>query len=109
MAKAKPVDERIAEIEEKQKQLEAQKKTLIAQAKDKERKDRTRRLIQIGAIFDSMGINTVEQADKLKMCCIGDEMLWKSFILAACAKWPPDTLAGQALEIRHAEDANKEK
>ena len=57
---------KIDKLEEKIKQLKAQKQALISREKEKERKARTRRLIQIGAIIDNMGIDTVELADKFK-------------------------------------------
>ena len=57
---------KIDKLDEKIKQLKAQKQALIAREKEKERKARTRRLIQIGAIIDNMGIDTVELADKFK-------------------------------------------
>lgn len=57
---------KIDKLDEKIKQLKAQKQAIIAREKEKERKARTRRLIQIGAIIDSMGINDVELADKFK-------------------------------------------
>lgn len=57
---------KIDKLEEKIKQLKAQKQALISREKEKERKARTRRLIQIGAIIDSMGIDDVELADKFK-------------------------------------------
>lgn len=65
MAK-KNEEERISDLALKIKQLEAQKKLLEARTKDKERKERTRRLIQIGAIIESMGISSLEMAERLK-------------------------------------------
>jgi hypothetical protein len=58
--------EKITKLDEKIKQLQAQKNSLIAREKEKERKARTKRLIEIGAIFDSIGIDTVEKANTLK-------------------------------------------
>lgn len=58
--------EKIDKLDEKIKQLQAKKNSLLAKEKEKERKARTRRLIQIGAIIDSMGINTVELAEQFK-------------------------------------------
>lgn len=65
--------EKISKIDEKIKQLQAQKNSLIAREKEKERKARTRRLIQIGAIFDSIGIDTVEKAIAFKCEFYNDE------------------------------------
>lgn len=58
--------EKLESIQEKIKKLEAQKSQLQARIKDKERKARTRRLIQIGAIFNSIGFDDIELADKFK-------------------------------------------
>ena len=58
--------EKIEKIEEKINQLKAQKQALLTREKEKERKARTRRLIQIGAIIESMGIDDVELAAKFK-------------------------------------------
>lgn len=44
---------KVEELEKKIEQLKAQKQALIAREKEKERKERTRRLIQIGAVIDS--------------------------------------------------------
>ena len=55
--------EKISKLDKKIKQLQAQKNSLIAREKEKERKARTRRLIEIGAIFDSIGIDTLEKAN----------------------------------------------
>lgn len=57
---------KLDKIEEKINQLKAQKQSILAKEKEKERKARTRKLIQIGAIFDSMGINNLELANKFK-------------------------------------------
>ena len=45
-------EERLKKIDEKLSQLKAQKQALLAREKEKERKERTRRLIQIGAIAE---------------------------------------------------------
>ena len=58
--------ESIDKLDEKIKQLKARKQAILNKQKEKERKARTRRLIQIGAIIDSMGINDVELANKFK-------------------------------------------
>ncbi|WLF71111.1 hypothetical protein Q6375_16275 (plasmid) [Clostridium septicum] len=58
--------EKIDKIEEKINQLKAQKQAILAREKEKERKARTRRLIQIGAIVENMGIDNIELANKFK-------------------------------------------
>lgn len=57
--------EKISKLDEKIKQLQAQKNKILAREKEKERKARTRNLIQIGAIISNMKIYTPEKAEKL--------------------------------------------
>ena len=45
--------ERLADIDKKLEQLKVQKQSLMAREKEKERKERTHRLIQIGAEIES--------------------------------------------------------
>ncbi|MED0650886.1 hypothetical protein P9246_16755 [Aeribacillus pallidus] len=45
-------EERLKELEEKMEEIKAKKQQIAARIKEKERKARTRRLIQIGAIFE---------------------------------------------------------
>ena len=59
-------NKKLNDIEEKIKQLKAQKQAIIQKEKEKERKARTKRLIEIGAIFDSMGITSIELANEFK-------------------------------------------
>ena len=58
--------EKIDKIEQKINQLKAQKQAILAREKEKERKARTRRLIQIVAIIENMEIDNVELANKFK-------------------------------------------
>lgn len=63
---AKKTDaERLAEIDKKLEQLKAQKQSLIAREKEKERKERTHRLIQIGAEIESRLKLSVEDTKSL--------------------------------------------
>ena len=60
-------DERIDELTKKQEQLEAQKKALIKKQNEEERKKRTRRLIELGGIIESvLGRPTVDE-DKIRL------------------------------------------
>lgn len=59
-------NKKLNDIDEKIKQLKAQKQAILAKEKENERKARTKRLIEIGAIFDSMGINSIELANEFK-------------------------------------------
>lgn len=57
-------EEKISEIEKKMEQLKAKKQQLQAQASQKERKERTRRLIQIGAIVETnFQLESLEEAE----------------------------------------------
>ena len=58
--------EKTDKIEHKINQLKAQKQAILAREKEKERKARTIRLIQIGAIIENIGIDNIELANKFK-------------------------------------------
>lgn len=66
-------NKKLLDIEEKIKQLKAQKQAIINKEKEKERKARTKRLIEIGAIIDSMGIDSVNLANGFKNYFINNE------------------------------------
>lgn len=57
---------KVDKLELKISQLKAQKQAILAREKEKERKARTRRLIQIGAIIESMGIDNIDLANTFK-------------------------------------------
>lgn len=58
-------EERLRELEEKMEQIKARKQQVASRIQQKERKERTRRLIQVGAIFekyfDVIGENQAEK------------------------------------------------
>jgi uncharacterized coiled-coil protein SlyX len=58
----KPINERIAEADKRIKQLQTQKQALVQAVQQRERKERTRRLIQIGGIMTRLRIDTLEKA-----------------------------------------------
>lgn len=58
----KSLEQRMNDTETRIRQLEAQKQRLSQQLRQQERKDRTRRLIQIGGIMVRLGIDTPEKA-----------------------------------------------
>jgi len=59
-------EERLKELEEKMEEIKAKKQQIAARIKEKERKARTRRLIQIGAIFEKyFGIEWEKEAEKI--------------------------------------------
>ena len=58
--------ERLRELEEKMEQIKARKQQVESRLKEKERKERTRRLIQVGAIFEKyFDIVGEDQAEKV--------------------------------------------
>lgn len=59
----KNIEERLADLEKRKKQIEIQQKQLQSKVNEQERKDRTRRLIQIGAKMEILGMKTLEQGD----------------------------------------------
>lgn len=61
------IDERIAKLQEKQKQLKAQEKALKAKQSAEERKKRTKRLIEIGATVENVLGRPIEQSDLPKL------------------------------------------
>ena len=70
------LSERIAELDAKSQQLRAQKQALEAQAKQVERKQRTRTLIQVGGILATLGVTTVEEAQQLQAYSQSHESWW---------------------------------
>ena len=63
---AKNKKEQLITLDQKIAELKAKKQHIEKQAKEEERKKRTRELIQIGAIINSIGIETIKQAEALK-------------------------------------------
>ncbi|WAM33810.1 hypothetical protein [Caldicellulosiruptor morganii] len=63
---AKNLEEKLKNIDEKISQLKAQKQLIQNKLKEQERKKRTKKLIEIGAIFYSAGIKDQEPASKVK-------------------------------------------
>lgn len=63
---ARSKEEKIAALEKRMEQLKARKQKLQVELSQKERKERTRRLIQIGAIFEKhFEIQSIEEAEAL--------------------------------------------
>ena len=67
VAEKRSIDERISELQEKQRQLKEQEKKLRAQQSQAERKARTKRLIEIGATVESVLGNPIEKEDLPKL------------------------------------------
>jgi hypothetical protein len=67
MATKKTFDERIEYIKEKQEKLKAQEKELRKRKSEEERKKRTRRLIEMGGIIESVLGRETEDEDKIRL------------------------------------------
>ena len=63
----KSYEERIAALQKRQDELKEQTKDLQRRAKEAERKKRTRRLIEIGGIVESVLGREFNDSDKLKL------------------------------------------
>jgi hypothetical protein len=62
----KSKEEQLEALEQKLEQIKARKQKIEAQLKEKERKERTRRLIQVGAIFEKyFDIQSIDEAEEL--------------------------------------------
>jgi hypothetical protein len=60
---AENLNDKIAKLQEKQKQLKAQEKALKARQIQTERKIRTKRLIEVGAVVESVLGRPIEKED----------------------------------------------
>jgi hypothetical protein len=66
MVPRKTDEERLKELEAQIEKIKAKKQQIANRIKEKERKERTRRLIQIGAIFEKyFNIEDEKQAEKI--------------------------------------------
>lgn len=78
MANRRTGEERLLEIDEKLKQLQAQKQSLMKREQEKSRKERTRRLIQLGALaekyFDCVNIEPSKFENLLKNIINADQV-----------------------------------
>lgn len=64
---AKTYDERIADLQKRQEQLKAQEKALKKRQSEEERKKRTRRLIELGGIVESVLGRPTTDDDKIRL------------------------------------------
>lgn len=62
----KSMQQRVAEADQRIRQLQARKQALEQRLRQQERKARTRRLIQIGAVMSNMGVDTLEKVQALQ-------------------------------------------
>lgn len=83
MSVRKTDEERLQELEKKIKQIEARKKQVEARLKEKDRKARTKRLIEIGAIFEKyFALESKEEAEKIALAYQNNVLNKKSEILS---------------------------
>lgn len=68
----KSLEQRMTDTEQRIRQLEAQRNNLSQRLKQQERKARTRRLIQVGAIVSHVGMDTPEKAQLFQEAVIHD-------------------------------------
>mgnify|MGYP001052199431 CR=1 FL=1 len=72
----KESNDKVKDLDEKIKQLQAQKQQLLNKVKEEERRKRTKRLIEVGAIMDSVGMLSVKQAMAFKNALTSDKKDW---------------------------------
>ena len=73
----KSLDQRISEMNVRIQQMEAKKDLLDRQRKERDRKARTRCLIQIGAIMERLGIDTPAKAAAFQQVICNEPQLRK--------------------------------
>lgn len=71
--------ERIAELEEKGRQLEARRQALEARLKEQARRQRTRGLIQVGGVLARLGVVTVAEAEQLRQYAEAHPEWWRQW------------------------------
>lgn len=75
-------EERLKEIEKKMEQMKARKQQVETRLKEKERKQRTKRLIEVGAIFEKyFEIEGKEEAEKIALAYQSNILKKKNEIL----------------------------
>ncbi len=93
----KTIEDRIKEAEEKVKQARAKLQKLEALNQQKERKERTRRLIQVGGVMARLGVNTVEQAEALRKAVMDGSDKFKEWWIRTVGPLPvePEESTGE--------------
>lgn len=88
---------KLNQIEKKIEQLKAQKQALIAREKEKERKERTRRLIQIGATIESRLNLNLQETELLCNYLYNNPSILKDINKYVKTNLEPDILEDQLL------------
>lgn len=85
------MNDQLQKIEQRMAQLKAQKQAILNREKEKERKERTRRLIQVGAVVEKyLQVSTPEQAELLGEFMTADKELFNQFARYLAAKQKPE-------------------
>jgi hypothetical protein len=92
MARRSP-EEQLAALNQKLAQLESRKHSLEAQTQEKERKARTRMLIQMGGIMVKLGMDSLDKAQALQQQVEVHPDWWA--VLTQPAQEPEDARAQQ--------------
>jgi hypothetical protein len=81
----KTFEQRLEAVDAQIKQKEAQERNLIQQLKEKQRKERTRRLVQIGAFMAKLGVDTLGKAQAFQAHIEGNSKVktWLAHVTAA--------------------------
>ena len=83
MSARKTDEERLQELEKKMEQIKARKQQVETRLKEKNRKARTKRLIEIGAIFEKyFELESKEEAEKIALAYQNNVLKKKSEILS---------------------------
>ena len=91
----KTIEDRIRKAEEKVKTARARLQKLEAINRQKERKERTRRLIQVGGIMAHLGVETVDQAEALRKAVMDGSDKFKDWWMRTVGPLPGEEAAGE--------------
>ena len=85
------MNEQLQKIEQRMAQLKAQKDAILARERQKERKARTKRLIEVGAVVEKyLHVSTPVQAEWLGEFMTADQELFNQFVRFMAAKQKPE-------------------
>lgn len=89
----KSLQQRVTDTEKRIRQLEAQRQLLSQRLKQQERKARTRRLIQVGAIISYTGLDTPEKAQLFQQAFLKDARVraWLTKLLESAGAQETET------------------
>ena len=91
----KTIEDRIKEAEDKVKTARARLQKLEALNRQRERKERTRRLIQVGGIMAHLGVETVDQAEALRKAVMDGSDKFKDWWTRTIGPLPGEEASGE--------------